>query len=559
VTIQLAAAIVGQLGPARIAVDTPGVPTLANELALLGCDVTGSVASAVVIECAGPDPQHLLSRLAGFQSAEALVIISKGFYLPPLEASVFASGWRRNPGAAMPSIIALSQRDDASHICFYERAPIDYTGILNRGDEISITSLGRWSWAAQSPRAGDRVLVLGSDAEEGRTLLEAVSRAADVVACSGAPDGYAERSFDLVIALDASGAWDQNIGHFTRLLKLDGRLVIGWPESSLHGPDDWATLEEVLTNDFLIEGRLVHADREVAPQLVPLDDSYRPGWQIAVAMMNPIGGEAERETYIHPAFGRSQATVVDFAGGYDNPWLYRVMVQMGERLTDDAKLARLAEYVVVNARPGSADQGAALAVLGYRVLENRAANAVPTLIGAIATYYGRGGDQPHVVRWRVSVAFLAGRLSELIGDREAAKLWYGRAAGDDWKRFSNILATKAISAAFFVGRILLAEGDSAAAWSWFQRGVDIALQAAGADHGRELGTGEGLLPFYLPELAEVIDMGSQCANALANRDLWERNPGLFWRQVDVKRFGLASWAIDVAKENARLRQIVARR
>ena len=556
-TIQLASAIVGQLGPVRVAVETPSVPTLAREMALLGCDVTGGAANVVVIECAGPDPQHLLSRLTEFESADTLVLISKGPYLPPLEASVFASGWRRHPGAAIPTIMAQLQRDDGSHACFYERAPRGYSGILNRSDDISISSVGRWSWAAALARAGDRILVLGSDAEEGQTVLEAVSRAADVVAGSEVSDGYDERSFDFVVALDPTGAWDRNIGHFTRLLKLDGRLVIGWPESSLHGPDDWATLEGLLTDDFLLEGRLVHADRQIAPQPVPLDDAYRPGWLIAVALMNPIGGEAEREAYIHPAFGRSQATVVDFANGYDNPWLYRVMIQMGERLTDDAKLARLAEYVVKNARAGSADQGAALAVLGYRVLENRAANAVPTLLGAITTYYNRGGDQPHVVRWRVSLAFLAGRLSELMGDREAAKLWYGRTAGDDWKRFSNILATKAIGAAFFVGRISLAEGDPAAAWSWFQRGVDIALQAAGGDHGKELGTAEGLLPFYLPELAEVIDMGSQCANALANRHLWERNPGLFWRQVDVKRFGLASWATDLAKENARLRQMIA--
>jgi hypothetical protein len=136
--------------------------------------------------------------------------------------------------------------------------------------------------------------------------------------------------------------------------------------------------------------------------------------------MNPIGGEAERDRYVHPAFGRSDATVVDFAGGYDNPWLYRVMVQMGERLTDDAKLARLAEYLVVNARAGSADQGAALAVLGYRVLENRADNVAPVLLGAIETYYGEGGDAPHVVRWRISLAFLAGRLAELMGDRATA-------------------------------------------------------------------------------------------------------------------------------------------
>ena len=67
-----------------------------------------------------------------------------------------------------------------------------------------------------------------------------------------------------------------------------------------------------------------------------------------------------------------------------------------------------------------------------------------------------------------------------------------------------------------------------------------------------------MLPFYLPELAEVIDMGSQCANALANRHLWARDPGLFWRVVDVKRFGLASWTLAVAKENERLRKQLGR-
>ncbi len=61
------------------------------------------------------------------------------------------------------------------------------------------------------------------------------------------------------------------------------------------------------------------------------------------------------------------------------------------------------------------------------------------------------------------------------------------------------------------------------------------------------------MPFYLQELAEVIDMGSQRANAIAHFHLWARDPGLFWRQVDIKRFGLASWARDLERENKRLR------
>lgn len=555
-TIQLASAIVGQIGPCRVAVEAPNIPTLRPELALLGCDASDDAAEAVVIELSNSEARDLPSRLAPHDSANLLVVIPNGLDALSLETAVFAAGWRWHPGATNFPVLAQLESGALPEICFYERATSDYAGILNSVDAEAIASIGRWVMASERARAGDRVLLSGVDADDGSTIMAALSRAGAIEIARQGGDTYEARAFDLVVAFDAPGTWHTNIGDYTRLLKLDGRLIFGWQGDS-RGPENWDALESLLTDEFLTEGRFAQPIGQAVPQPIA-GDTELPGWRIAVAAMNPIGGEAERGAYVHPAFGGSTAPLVDFANGYDNPWLYRLMVQMGERLTDNAKLARLAEYVAVNARTGSADQGAALAVLGYRILESRADNVVPMLLGAIDAYYGRGGDAPHIVRWRVSVAFLAGRLSELVGDREAAKLWYGRAASDDWKRFSNILATKAIGAAFFVGRIALAERDPETAWSWFERGVDIALQAAGADHRKELGTGEGMLPFYLPELAEVIDMGSQCANALANRHLWARNPGLFWRQVDVKRFGLASWAIDVAHENARLRQMVGR-
>jgi hypothetical protein len=554
VTIQLASAIVSQIGPCRIAVATPGIPSLPTELALLGCDVSGNAANAVVIEYSGARSQ--LAGLDAYRSANVLVIIPQGQTAASFEPALFAAGWRRHPGALGLQALAQRERGDLPQACFYQRAAPHYSGILNRSDTGSLGLTGRWAFASERVRAGDRVLLWGADAGEGRTILESLSRAGAVEVHGQSADDHDARSFDAVIALDAPGAWSTIIGACTRYLKLDGRLVLGWPDGSGDGPENWEALEETLGDDFLIESRFAQLPGQAVPQSVPLANIGYAAWRIVVATMNPIGGEAERDSYVHPAFGRSDAALVAFATGYDNPWLYRTMVQMGERLTDDAKLARLAEYVIVNARAGSADQGAALAVLGYRILENRADNVAPVLLDAMATYYDGGGDEPHVVRWRVSLAFLAGRLSELMGDREAAKLWYGRTASDDWKKFSNILATKAIGAAFFAGRLCLAEQDPDAAWPWFQRGVDIALEAAAADHLKELGSGEGLLPFYLPELAEVIDMGSQCANALANRPIWARDPGLFWRQVDVKRFGLASWAIDVARENARLRQMV---
>ena len=80
-----------------------------------------------------------------------------------------------------------------------------------------------------------------------------------------------------------------------------------------------------------------------------------------------------------------------------------------------------------------------------------------------------------------------------------------------------------------------------------------ALKAAAFPHDEQMGPADKPLSFYLTELAEVIDMGSQCTNAVAHFHLWQRDPGLFWRQVDVRRFGLASWARDLEQENQRLR------
>lgn len=548
-TIEFAAAIVRHLGPCRIAVETRATPGLAAELALLGCDTSPAAADVLVTESDALSAP-LLARHA---AARALVVLPRQVQAAVLDDALFAAGWRRLPGAInVPMLLQLAD-GNAPQPSFYERTPGGYRGLLNASDPGALAALARWNLAAERVRPGDRVLVCGPDAADGQALLEACARARSVeLETPAAP--HAPGSFDVIVALDTPGSWADNLGRYAQLLKRDGRLIAGWSENNPQKPADWASLHQGLSADYLVESQFVQGPGITVPRGVPQGEVTGLSWRIAVAARSPLGGEDTRASFAHPAFGASQATLAAFAEGYDNPWLYRTLVQMGERLVDEDLLVRLAEHVASEARPGSADQGAALAVLGYRVLEARAADVVPVLLSAFHDYWQQGGDAPHVVRWRVSLAFLAGRLAEMVGERAIAKHWYARAANDDWQHFSTILATKAIGAAFFVARILLAEQEAELAWSWFERGVEITLQAAGRDHRQELGEGDGLLPFYLPELAEVIDMGSQCANALANRHLWERDPGLFWRQVDVKRFGIATWTLDVTKENERLRK-----
>jgi SAM-dependent methyltransferase len=468
----------------------------------------------------------------------------------------------------------------------------------------------RYSLAAQFVRTGDTVLDCASGLGYGTAILASLSggaafigvelddaiveyarvnygregvafRAGDASNLHEIPDS----SIDIVVSMETIEHvpdWHGALQEFHRVLKPDGRLVASVPDRLVTNvPDetgnnpnpyhlhayDWAKLEKGLNRHFFVEMRyaqtapggfkLTGAGRSLRP--VPLDANIDTEWLIAVACKNPLEG-CGRNDFKHPgfqaSFEKSGAAIVDFARTYDNPYLYRPMVQMGERIRHDLKLATLAHWVTVNARADSADRGAAICVLGYQVLAKREIKMAPKILAFVADYLRVTADEPtnpHVLRWRLSLTFLAGRVCELMGDRKNAANWYHAVAGCKWRDFSPLLATKAVAACFFEGRIWLADGDIEQAKSCFAQGLAEALAALKGDLKDVLGNPEQPIPFGLTELAEVIDMGSQCANAVAHSELWKRDPGLFWKQVDIKRFGLASWALELEQENQRLR------
>ena len=576
-TIQTANAIVQRLGPCRILLDAAGHPTLVHELALAGCEVVdvatadpADIARTTVglLRWAGTDPSDFARAIALFGHVEALVLETGGQDRAPIEQTLFDAGWQRHPGGMMAHEYHEWSQHTLPAISYYARA---HAG----SDELAMGAgadalIARYAMAANHVRTGDHVLVDGEGAAAGVAILTALSRAGSVVRSIGSGlAGTADNSVDLIVAFDppVSAGWVARLDDYARVLKHDGRLVLGWRRSPGDNarPCHWEALIDAVSDRFLPESRYLQMpvgnDSAGPRSLYPIDLDQQDvgGWMLVVASANPLMGAAHRDEYRHPAFATSAGpgpALVDFGTAYDNPYLYRSMVQMGERLGDDMKLARLAECVIEDSPPNSADRGAAIAVLGYRVLEMRLPDTVPAILPLIADYLSQPLHESvsvHVRRWRISLAFLAGRLSELIGDRVAARSWYRAAAESDWARFSPLLATKAIAASFYEARICLADGEVETARACFRKGVETALEAAACSHSEQMGPAEQPLSFYLQELAEVIDMGSQCANALANFAMWQRDPGLFWRQVDIRRFGLASWARDMERENKRLR------
>jgi hypothetical protein len=573
-SIQYAQDIAKRLGPGRITLDRTIYEPLAQELALTGMEVRdlGDRPDGGALLADWP-----IADLRSITAFDTLVLRAGEHERAAIDSALFAAGWRRH--AAGMLIGQSGEWNDwrLPQTSYYQRTKASASaGPLRSSGAPADNVIARYALATQFVRPGDHVLVDGVDAGHGIEILAALSRGNRFTASADLPvevdspfrlDGLADNSIDLIVALQPPAEnWQIALAEYARVLRLDGRIMVGWPAGATDetAPSSWEELTDFAGQLFVPEQRF--AQVEGIRALYPIDlAGPNSDWLLLTASAEPLDGATYRDAYTHPGFPVETGAVVpvllDFGAAYDNPWLYRTMVQMGERLADPIKLATLAEHVIAQARPDSADRGAALSVLGYRVLELRMRDSAPAVLNLIDDYFTatQGGNRPpHVVRWRVSLAFLAGRLCELIEDRAQTLAWYDKAAGDEWSAFSPILATKTIAACFFAGRLCLAHRDVQAATARFQRGVEVAGQVAAADHATAMGGTERPLPFYLQELAEVIDMASQCANALFHMPLFARDPGLYWRQVDVKRFGLASWALDLERENDRLRRQLGR-
>jgi SAM-dependent methyltransferase len=364
------------------------------------------------------------------------------------------------------------------------------------------------------------------------------------------------------------------IAEFARVLKPDGRIVASvpnlWVDESGNDPNphhfhafDWEKFRAAFDSGFIVEARY----RQEAPggfklhkaaralKRCPLD-SREPDteWWLLVASVDPLTRQARYAG--HPQFARSHIDgehVADFGPHYHNPWIYRSMVQMGERIADDASLADLALRVLQSVPLDSADVGAAITVLGYHILANQRFDQVEDWRNVAEGYLACSSINPHVRRWQISIAFAAALVSRDLGQRDQARADFDRVAGMDPLAFSPLLMTKVIAARFWSGVMRLVDGDEDGARSCFLAGVEAARAALHAPDVNAIGNPARPLSFGFQELAEVADMGAQCATAANQIETHRRSPGLYWSKVDTRRFGLASWAKYLEQENQALR------
>jgi ubiquinone/menaquinone biosynthesis C-methylase UbiE len=481
--------------------------------------------------------------------------------------------------------------------------------MLRESGRRSDGHISRYVWAASKVRPGDVVLdaacglgygtavmaacsngkqFIGVDIDETSTAYglanfsasdKSISyHASDVTRMAFLPDN----SIDLLVSFETIEHvqdYEAFLLEAKRVLKPDGRFIGSvpnlWCDETGKDPNpyhfhvfDWSKLQTAIGNHFIVEERIAQTagggyklwDRKRSLLPVPLaaGNNVEAEWWLISACVNPL--EKTSVPYANPFYREQSAAIpmyVDFAKYYDNPWIYRTIVQLGERLADRDTLMHFCQQVANQGNKGSADTGAALCVIAYQLLEYGMVNTanLSQIVAAINLYetsYDK--NNPHAHRWLVSLHYVGARLLLLYGNRNEALAAFKACAALDPFIFSPLLATKTVSAHLFAGMILASDEATSEAKQQFELGIQCAQKAMHGNWDHITGKTQDPLSFGFQELAEVAELGGQCVQALRALDKQGSSPGYFLERLNLRRFGIIEWVKSIERENERLRQ-----
>ncbi len=479
-----------------------------------------------------------------------------------------------------------------------------HNDMLRESGRRSDAHLARYMAACDVVRPGDTVLDAACGMGYGSHMLRVASGASRVIGVDASPDAVAyasahyggdmaefvtadaaalamlpDRSVDVVVSFETLEHVPDPpalLREFSRVLTPGGRIIVSvpnnWADESGRDPNPhhlhvytWESLASQMNALFIPERRwrqtagggptLTDRPRALAqvPFDVPADRLPEAEWWLMLAMKSPIGATKSgyRET-VYPTYRDQDGFhLSNFARDYDNPWLWRSMLCMGMRMSDDAQRLRLAREVLAASRPGSADVGGAVCLLAYAALERPRPQAIDEALGLIACFDAQADDTPHAWRWRISNQYAAARLLTARGDLAAARDAFLRCGGMDVLKFSPLLATKTVDAFCRAGVIAAASGDAPAARDAFSRGVAEAQRVVSGSWLNALGRIEDPQPYGLHELSQVLDSASTCASWISMLAVMNVRPGYAWTAARRATFGeTRQWIKDLTSAKA---------
>ena len=373
-----------------------------------------------------------------------------------------------------------------------------------------------------------------------------------------------------------------------RVLKPSGRIIVSvphmWVDETGCDPNphhlhvyDLKKLREQIDVHFILEivwaqtagggFKFPQAERTLRVVDAKTDDSMYPDseWWLCLAMKSPITTSTSRylET-VNQSGECSESHVVDFASWYDNPYLYHGLINRGCRLQDPVKLSLLARDVIATSKLDSADCGGALCVLAYQFLDdsrsvssllasNDQADELLDLNRKIEDFIEIESENPHIIRWQISLTYVQGLLLRAQGDLPGAKNAFTRCMAMDPLIFSPLIATKTLTAGLALAELELGREERTAAHFALTRALQTAITVVGRDWPNVVGNTEKPFIFGFLELRDVCNLAAKCALVMEALERgWTKPFAYARRQIAESNQGLTERDSQIAALNERL-------
>jgi SAM-dependent methyltransferase len=546
-----------------------------------------------VLDAVSDEERHAAIERLLRLSRRALLITAGGDARDQWDAAVLTHACRRHPLRADVVPYNGLDWETAPWLLLYERLPDAavvgrsladlapardlHMDMLREAGRRADAHIARYMLARQFVREGDRVLDAACGLGYGSAILADGTLADRVVGVDADPsairyaldhytpgrprlsfdtrdvatlDRWPAASFDVVVSfetLEHLATPDTFLAACRRLLTPAGRLIASVPNEWI---DETGTdpnphhlhvfnrdrLESACRRHFAIERvfgqtagggmKLPDAPRRIWPADASSDAAE---WWLIAGMVDPL--EAPRVPFRGVDRASDDRThVLAFARDYDNAWIVRAMVAIGQRTESPGLLHAMAARTLNQAPAASADAGAALCVRIYRAIE--ALETIDgTMLDRLNQYLQLPSRVPHVVRWQISLRYAAGLYHLAQGDVPAAAAAFEACAECDALAFSPLLATKTVGAALLRGWLAAQARDVDTARRWWTHGVAQAERALQAPWSDLVLSRTSPALFGLREAAVVVDLASQCAAGLHLLPHAIDRPGILAAQI----------------------------
>ncbi len=469
------------------------------------------------------------------------------------EQKCFDAGFRKHPGYFDLINFESLNFDDGVILLALEAKPVVAgdavcdsccsTGI------VADAELYKYHWAAGYVRPGDRVLDLEAAAGAGSYLLSRRSEA-DTLYCVIDPAARlafeaayvamdprlrptlsgAAPEVDFVVAVGdpkSRGTLVDVLDSLQGGVSPGGRVLLSLMADGGDASESWPKLQDVLPSGWYLEqafsllGGIPRgrggAVRAFAPCGLECTDTVpKDAELLLVVMRDPL---ASGFVYRESVYGASDrpAEVLEFARDYRNPWLLRALVEFPFRARNPQVLADIARRVLAQpANEGAPDAAAALAVLGYQMLEREelVAEEVTVVVRRMVEHLDRVIPSPHAVRWSISLRYLCASLLRRIGDLDGALEALDAVVAVDWRSFSPTIGTKIVDAAYEAGQLLAAGGQLEQARARWRMASTVAFEMLACGHEAYLGDPEQPQQFASIVGVELLDSATRSIKAL---------------------------------------------